>query len=124
MAATRLELNTGELTPPSSMRNEPPQEEVAAAPKPRPVTGSLIAPGLVPFSEPEDDSEDDKDEREAVARASDDDDDDEGAPESLSVDDTMLVVSQTTLLRLNELQRLTKRRTGYLYTGREKDGDE
>jgi diguanylate cyclase (GGDEF)-like protein len=126
VAATRLELNTGELTPPPSLRDEPPTDEpslaepspaeVATAERPRPVTGSLIAPGLVPFSEPA--MEDEIIEEEAVSL---DDGDGEEVPERLSVDDTMLVVSQTALLRLNELQRLTKRRTGYLYMGREKD---
>jgi diguanylate cyclase (GGDEF)-like protein len=115
VAATRLELNTGELTPPPSLRAEGSQVESAAPQRPRPVTGSLIVPGLVPFREPDEDD----DKLEVVARAAEDDEEEEeGAPERLSVDDTMLVVSQTALLRLNELQRLTKRRTGYLFAER------
>ena len=79
-------------------------------------TGSLIAPGLVPFPEP------DVEEELGAETAEAEDDDDEEASERLSVDDTMLVVSQTTLLRLNELQRLTKHRNGDLPPDRPEDG--
>ena len=119
ISATRLELNTGELVPPPSLRAEPPPVEAAPDQRPRPTTGSLIAPGLVPFPEP---AEDEEEPEAQTAEIADEDDDDEESPERLSVDDTMLVVSQTTLLRLNELQRLTKRRTGYLYTERPEGG--
>lgn len=125
VSATRLELNTGELVPPPSLRAEAPPAEEPTASRPRPATGSLIAPGLVPFP----DSEEEEDEEAYVAQTTELADEDEGdeetegeAPERLSVDDTMLVVSQTTLLRLNELQRLTKRRTGYLYADRPEGG--
>jgi diguanylate cyclase (GGDEF)-like protein len=118
VAATRLELHTGELAPPPSPRAEPPPAEVVPVQRPRLTTSSLIAPGLVPFPEPAEGEAECGVQTAEVA----DDDDNEESPERLSVDDTMLVVSQTTLLRLNELQRLTKRRTGYLYTERPEGG--
>ena len=120
VSATRLELNTGELVPPPSLRNEPPP---ATGASPRPGTGSLnIAQGLVPEAPTaNDDVAWSEGEARAVPQTAALEDQDE-APEQLSVDDTMLVMSQTTLLRLSEIQRLSKHRTGYIYQEREEKG--
>jgi len=45
-------------------------------------------------------------------------------PDQLNVEDTILVMSQTTLLRLAELGRLNKRRTGYLSLDPQRDDKE
>ena len=44
-------------------------------------------------------------------------------PDQLNVEDTILVMSQTTLLRMAELGRLNKRRTGYLSPGPQRDDE-
>ena len=44
-------------------------------------------------------------------------------PDQLNVEDTILVMSQTTLLRMAELGRLNKRRTGYLSLDQKRDDE-
>lgn len=48
----------------------------------------------------------------------------EGHPNQLNVEDTILVMSQTTLLRMAELVRLNKRRTGHLSLDSQRDDGE
>ena len=48
----------------------------------------------------------------------------EETPEPLSVDDTILVLSQTTLLRMAEFGRPSKRPTGLLHLGTDEKKDE
>ncbi len=49
--------------------------------------------------------------------------DDDERPDQLNVEDTILVMSQTTLLRMAELGRLNKRRTGYLSLDPKRDDE-
>lgn len=126
VSARRLELSTGELVPPPSPRAADATSPVPA-PRPRPTTGSLnISQGLMPASEPTGDKAQHATAETAVREGDDEESEPEsdGVPERLSVDDTMLVMSHTALLRLSDMQRLDKRRTGYLYLEKtEKQGD-
>ncbi len=124
--ARRLELNTGELVPPPSLRAE---AVASPAPAPRPLnTSQGLTPAAAPVSVG---GTSPLIETAALNSAIDDTDVGDGieewdqeyeeTPERLSVDDTMLVMSQTSLLRLSEMQRLSKRRTGYLYLEKSED---
>lgn len=110
VAATRLELNTGELVPPPSLSGDTPPAPVKI-PGARPATGSLnITQGLVPDAAPSEGDEAweyGEAERRAVPDATMLAEEGQ-APAGPSVDDTMLVMGQTALLRL------ARRRTGHL----------
>ena len=135
--ARRLELTTGELVPPPALR----AEDAATPPpdvQPRPTTGSLnISQGLTPalavaggdahhtpLGTAALDALDALDEHESAAVEAWNDEKPEGMPERLSVDDTMLVMGQTSLLRLSKMQQLDKRRTGYLYLAKPEEQKE
>lgn len=114
LAAHQAEPPVAAEVPPVTITSQPVAQPPAAAPlaqqaptRPptRPNTGPLMMRQAPPPPAPAAQQETDSAE----------------SPDQLSVDDTILVMSQTTLLRMAELGRLNKRRTGFLFSDQKKD---